>query len=454
MAGQDNRRIALFHCNWVVQSQTANAILMLADAGYAVDLFLYNRPRSQDFVDLGDLCKKRNVQVFQLWKGDKATPDSAESPGATNGTPNVRRRLGSLVRTWFPPLAQARSFIKNSYQLYSLRRGLGEGLLPPGLVERALQIMGGKRYRCLIGVEKKGLIWAGLVARILRVPFFYYSLELYTNDGDYWRIVTGDRFTFECLRLGERLHHRNAAATIIQDPDRAQVLFDDTGVQYSANPVLYVPVSVLGGPHERRSQYLHESLAIPRYRKIILYFGSIWERRYVLELTQIAQRFPEDWVLVMHGEASEGIEEKIRKLDQRQKVIFSLKMVPVDKIQEVIASADVGLLFYSGDTHNERLTAFASEKMALYMQCGVPFVAFDYPGFRRLADNERCGMAIGRLEEMPEAIHEILLSYAAFREAAYRAFDKHYNYAWNFAKVIEAIDRLHTGTVGVKGNSR
>jgi hypothetical protein len=185
--------------------------------------------------------------------------------------------------------------------------------------------MDDKQYRCLIGVEKQGLIWAGLVARRLRVPFFYHSLELYTDDGDYWRVITGDRFIYNCLRLGERLHHRNAVATIIQDRERAQVLFKDTGLEMSRALIHYVPVSTLGGPYKQPSQYLHESLGIPCGRKVILYFGHIWEGRYVLELAQAAQLLPDDWVLVMHGPTSETTIANIRALDRRQKVLLSLR---------------------------------------------------------------------------------------------------------------------------------
>jgi glycosyltransferase involved in cell wall biosynthesis len=183
-------------------------------------------------------------------------------------------------------------------------------------------------------------------------------------------------------------------------------------------------------------------LGIPANRKIILYFGHVWERRYVLELTQAAQSFPEDWLLVMHGPTADCTAQRIRQLDQRNRVMLSQKMVPSELVQEVIASADVGLLFYSGESHNERLTAFASEKIALYMQCGVPFIAFDYPGFRRLAEEEHCGRVVRQFEELPEAIRSILKRWDEFSAGAHQAFAKHYSFADSFAKVVEAIERL------------
>jgi glycosyltransferase involved in cell wall biosynthesis len=432
----DHRRVALFHCNWAVQSQTANALIMLADAGYDVELFLYNRPRAQDYVNFEELQRRTNVRIHQLWAAEP------EPSRPSNGSSTPPRRFRSLLRSTFPVLAQTRSSLKHAYHRHTLRRGMAQGLLASGLVERTLSLMAGKQYRCLIGVEKKGLVWAGLVAQRLGIPYFYYSLELYTDEGDYWRIILDDRFAWECMWLGERLHHAKAAATIIQDFDRAQVLFRDTGVDLSKATVHYVPVSVLGEPYPKRTGYLRETLGIPSDHKLILYFGQIWEGRYVVELAEVAQRFPDDWRLVLHGEPMGSVVEKIKQVDKRGKVVLSLQMVPSEQVPEVIASADVGLLFYSGRSHNERLTAFASEKMALYMQCGVPFIAFDHCGFKRLAEEEGCGVVVQRLEELPEAVDKILRNPETFRASAQRSFAQHYNFANNFAPVVKAIEAL------------
>jgi glycosyltransferase involved in cell wall biosynthesis len=435
MAMQDNKRVALFHSNWVVNSQTANAIVMLAEAGYAVDLFISNGPGFHEYINCDDLRQRTNVEIYRLWTAKQTTQKSPNVPA----TP--RRRFKGFLRTQFP---RAYSFLKQAYYSYSLRRDLAEQLLLPGQVEQALKLMAGKRYRCLIGVEKGGLIWAGLIAYRLGIPLVYFNLELYIDQGDYWRAIMprdADHLAFRCLLQGERLHHRRAAATIIQDPDRARVLFHHNGLDMSRAAIFYVPVSTLGEPYKQRSSYLHDALAIPREQKIILYFGNIWKRRYALELATVAQRFPDDWTLVMHGEGEDSTLRAITEIDRRQKVLLSQALISAERIQELIASADVGLLFYSGETDNERLTAFASEKMALYMQCGIPFVGFDYPGFRRLTKEEQCGMVIEDLGQLPEAIGAILPQPDTFRRGAHRAFEKYYCFATNFAQVVEAIDQ-------------
>jgi hypothetical protein len=234
--------------------------------------------------------------------------------------------------------------------------------------------MTGKRYRCLIGVEKNGLIWAGTVAEKLDVPLVYYSLELCTDDFE--RLTRPRSIKFKRLRQAERAHHRRAAATIVQDPERAQILLDDNGVSRSQTSVFYLPVSVRGRPYDRRSRFFHETFGLPGEAKIILCFGLIAEERYAFELAEIAQLFPDDWFMVMHGVAYESwTKDKIKAIDRRGRVILSLQMVPNNRLPEVVASADIGLALYTPQPLNDRLTAFSSEKMALYMQCGVPFVS-------------------------------------------------------------------------------
>lgn len=442
MSHQTDRRIAIFQARDPVSSQTVNSAVMLAEAGYAVELFCHNKSYGWRYVEFEKLGKK-GVQVHEFNPIHRATLGNPSLINATSAH-HSRQRLRKLIRATVPSLVVLRdcivSTLRNALHVYRLLRGSEEGLLPRGIVPQTLRLMAGKRYRCLIGIEKNGLIWAGQIAENLQLPFMYYSTELYTED--YWRLVMGKSVAFRRLRQAECKYHGKAAATIIQDPERAQVLFQDNRLSIPRASVFYVPVSLLGGHYQKPSRFLHEALGFPRDRKVILYFGNIWEDRYVLELAEAAQAFPDDWIMVMHGEQHDAVVEKIKGLDRLKRVMISLKMVPSDRIQELIASADIGLAFYSDLIQNDRLTAFSSEKMALYMQCGVPFVSFDYPGYRRLANEDRCGLVIQSMRELQETIARILKSHDEFRGSARRAFDKYYDFSRNFSPVIQGIESL------------
>ena len=156
----------------------------------------------------------------------------------------------------------------------------------------------------------------------------------------------------------------------------------------------------------------------------------------------LSGRFPEEWVLVFHGWGNPVVINKIKRLDYNKKVFLSLNMVPSDQIKEIIASADVGLVLYSSEVLNDKLTAFSSEKIAYYMQCGVPFIGFNYPGYKRLEDEERCGVTIRSIKDIPAAINKILNACNEFQQNAYKTYYKYYDFTNNFTGVIKGVEKL------------
>lgn len=430
-----DKRVAIFQAEWPVQSQTINLATTLAEAGYKVELYLF---KAWEYVELSNLWNHKNVHVYSIETEENGCTHSAH----TKGLPPLKSQTKEYLSLMPPCVKTAyiriRSFLQ-SIHAFSLLILKSEGGVLDSPVKHALESMKGKEYCCLIGVEKKGLIWAGKVAKQLNIPFVYYSLELYTND---FQQVFDKSIAFKRLRAIERKYHKAAFVTIIQDKERAEVLFRDNGLSLSKSTVFYIPVSVVGKPSRKKSWLLYELLDIPKHQKIILYFGQIGKTRYSLELAQAAQSFPDNWTLVMHGWGPSSEIEEIKAIDYRKKVVMSLEMVPSDRIIDVISSADVGLALYSSTISNDRLTHLSSEKMALYAQCGIPFIAFDYPGYRKMAEDGKWGVVIKTVEELPAAVAKILEAHGEYRRNANIAFERYYNFADNATKFIKAIGRF------------
>src|SRR5438552_5272862 len=296
MNGASTKRVAVFLAYWELISVLSNTVKLLNDHDYEVDLFLY---RNHLFVETESLRERAGVNVHDLGPAVETATSSAENHvhnGSTNGVsgwlPSSRRFVRALT-------SRARHVLWGSKHAYLHLCGSDKGIIPDSLIAQTKSIMQGKQYQCLIGIEKSGLIWAGHVAAILRLPFFYYSLELY--NADYIRLGLQRTFWFKHLWGAERRFHRKAAGTIVQDSERARVLFEGNGVPLSGANIAYLPVSILGAPYTKRSSFLHETLGIPREKPIVLYFGHIRERRYALDLARVAQDAPGNWVLVMHG---------------------------------------------------------------------------------------------------------------------------------------------------------
>lgn len=88
------------------------------------------------------------------------------------------------------------------------------------------------------------------------------------------------------------------------------------------------------------------------------------------------------------------LEEELRILQGFKYVKFH-GWVQQDKVFEGISKADIGLLlFHPVSNHIEALP----NKLFEYMMVGLPFVASDFPLWRKLVQNEECGLLANPLD--------------------------------------------------------
>jgi glycosyltransferase involved in cell wall biosynthesis len=131
-----------------------------------------------------------------------------------------------------------------------------------------------------------------------------------------------------------------------------------------------------------------------------------------------------------------------------ERVVFSLDFVGEEKIIDVISSATIGLALYDNMNSNDRLAAFSSVKVAYYLQCGDPIIAFDSESFRELMDTYKCGELISSIDEIPQKAEKILNDYDRYKEQAFMAFREFYDFDKNFRKFKVNFENFITN----KGN--
>jgi hypothetical protein len=294
-------------------------------------------------------------------------------------------------------------------------------------------------YAYFIGVEKRGLILAGALSELVGVPFIYQSLELYVEDHFFYR-----EWNLGELRVPEKRYHRKAAATIIQDRQRAEILYKHNGIAPETAISLYLPIAVSGPRHETQHHYFHNKFHLEKSKKVLLYFGVITESRFCLRLAEISRELPDDMVMLFHGYFSNSLERKIFESHAHPKIFFSEELVDSEKIPELIASATIGLVFYRNDYSNDRLTAFSSEKLALFMQSGIPIITFQNESYKALYSQFKCGEEIDDFSKLAGKARLIVNNYDAYRQDAFSAYDAHYRFENNFAALQEFFVRALT----------
>ena len=90
-------------------------------------------------------------------------------------------------------------------------------------------------------------------------------------------------------------------------------------------------------------------------------------------------------------------------------------MTSSENIPKIVSSAYIGVAYYGDATVNDRLTAFSSEKIAHYMQCGLPVIAHRNESYELLMQQHHCG-------EMVDHIRQLSRTTAAYDH--FYSFDK------------------------------
>lgn len=398
MPRDDMKRIGIFQYEWALQVHTINLVIKLAEDGFQTDLFLYECDAS--FVNPSLLAAYPNVRVFAFKRGVVAW--------------NIDR----IIRV-------SRRMLGLPYR---------HPLVKDGIAKSAIKAMGAAKYDYFIGIEKKGLIWAGKLSEKLGVPFLYYSLELFIEDHP----VLDDDANSAIVRREEKKYHARAIGTIIQDALRAKALFESNEVE--GKNAIFLPVSITGKKVNERSRFLYEKLGIEFSKKIILYIGQVCKDRGVNDLMKCASRLGNDFVMVFHGPFFHDVSTDD---NYGGKVFFSKEIVSNEEIPKIISSAHIGISFYGNANANNRLTAFSSEKIAYYMQSGLPIIAHRNESYELLMRHHHCGELIDSidLDQFSAAVGKIDADYDRYRAEAFAAYEDFYSFDVNIRNLIEFLSQ-------------
>lgn len=295
----------------------------------------------------------------------------------------------------------------------------------------------GSEYVCIIGIDAMGLIPATLISIQKKIPIIYFNMELLLEK--------------ECktlkeknLKSLERECNKKSFLTLIQDERRAKHLIEDNGIP--EEKIVYVPVSALGEIYQNKSEYLFRTLGISRDKKIILYAGNILPWSMSLEIAEAAQKWNDDMVLVIHTWRTNLDDDpyvnQIRNLTRNKKVYLSLNPVDWESLPELLSSADIGLIFYQNLGENFYEAGSSSNKLAQYLQVGLPVITIDYPSFREFIEKYKCGKCAKSPEEIEKLASEIFLNYNAYRNNSFKCYQEKYEFSKYFKIIIDKIKKI------------
>jgi hypothetical protein len=279
------------------------------------------------------------------------------------------------------------------------------------------------KYDLILGIDPEGVVAAHKFASGKSLPFIYICFEIFFRD--------------ELLKRWERLEKkeeiiasRNADLVIIQDHWRARLLQQENAIP--KENFFYLPVSP-GNFKVQKGNYLRKRFNIPEKKMIVLHSGSFENWTYAEELIKSLPYWPADLVLVIHTRQNPKNKNYFinrLKRNQFQNVILSLEPLNRMLYEEMVASADIGLVLYKPVSKNKYLQknietiGLASGKFSVYMKYGLPVISIKQKTFGELLETYKFGKNLDTFSEIPGALEEILNGYEIYQKGALQLFSE------------------------------
>ncbi len=368
----------------------------LAGSGYAVDVFTHTGP---DFVPPHFRNPKISIRVLDTL------------PAVSDG--HVRKSVGRLLSERL----RARRLVASVERLHT-------------------------EYLAFIGVDVEGLSLAASLVGDSDIPLVYHSLELLLSA----ELQSEDerRMKEEELALSRR-----AAFIVIQDEERAALMSRDNDI--SLDRFVLLPNAPAGPARRCPSDYWRRRFSLSPDTRVLLHSGSLWGWTGIDDIVAAAGELPDRWVLVVHSRSDAGSLpriDRLRALAAPGKVLFSLKPVPRNELDELADGADAGLAFYV-PTPGSRFTqtniesiGLSSGKIAQYLRAGLPVIVNSTPTIARVVEERGFGVSVSDAAGIPGALERIEGGYNGYSSRAVDFFNERLDFRLGFQRLLGRLRLL------------
>jgi hypothetical protein len=247
-----------------------------------------------------------------------------------------------------------------------------------------------QKYDLTIGVDRQGLIEAGMLYQQVKTPYVFFSFEIMFESE-----------TSKHFKSTEKNMAQHVKQWFVQDEIRALHLQKENGLNPANKTLLPLASS---GAAEKHGERLRDLLGVPVNRKVAIAIGSISDWSMVCEIVSSVLKWPEDWVLIIHDRYGQT-ETELAKLGCNLNVVpkgriflSSHACMQVDNMSNVLAGISAGLALYRPNYkgpytgENLKYLGLASGKISTYLRYGVPPVMNDIGQYSSLAKTHQFGL--------------------------------------------------------------
>lgn len=287
-------------------------------------------------------------------------------------------------------------------------------------------------YRVIIATPQWALCCAALTGKILNVPVFCLSDEIFGSAQTEWSAAQR-RLSRGQLKWKQReiWAHRQCALTIALHRSRfEQVQKINTLPEHHACAV--IPNAPSGEARRLQSSFYHDTLNIPADQVILLHSGGFrWS--LLNRLAEVSSLWTKDLTVVVQGRMKEragyATNARLKITDH---------VLPSDMMRYATSSADIGLVLYDRNHPEEARNGATAGKLGLYLSCGLPVICCNLEVLKWV-EEEGCGLWVDDVSQIPEAAKKIMTSYENYSKNARRIFDERYEYSKHFNQFFEEL---------------
>lgn len=293
-----------------------------------------------------------------------------------------------------------------------------------------------RRPALFVGSDVWGNILAALAAVLFRRPFLYYGLELPSRQGP----------TATCAVRLEHWSIRRADLIVTMDRHHAEFISEQTGVDIGK--CVYLPVARSGRVTLSSSDLLRKRFGLGSEDVIVLHAGGVGAAQQSIELAESVRGWPANYHLVFHAHCRMEHEPYFQRFQSTIREIPNVHLnsepVPPEQLDELVASADVGLAWYDRDLLGYRadLLGLAPGKVGRSLRNGVPVVVRDLFSIREYVEKYECGICAASLDELPDAIRRISERRQFYEANALRCFEELWRPENYFPAIQQRIQML------------
>ena len=265
-----------------------------------------------------------------------------------------------------------------------------------------------RRYRLLLANPIEALIYGAVVAQLIRIPLVAFSDELCTEE---------DRFLPPRQRSLMNWAHRKARFTVITDRIRSDILRNATGLP--ENHTFYeLPNSPSGIPSSLDKRDLRYSINIAPDARVLLMSGYFAPAMGSDLLLNAIPRLPDNTYLVFQFSVSGLLPSDAMALckltEKNYPVRFLRDPVPYDRIDHIVGSCDIGVVFYNAPGPNFDLCGKGSGKLCRHLRLGKPVIV-NRQGSLEWVAKYGAGEVANSTEELIQATQKICANYERVR---------------------------------------